>query len=97
MVDEVKMIFEWMIDNAGFWFEGGALLEKNHFYFGGTEEKSSSGGKRFFGLIFNPYHFHLLFSTILILNSGVFGSGAGGGYTSGSQSEPDDSREHTIS
>ena len=28
---------------------------------------------------------------------GVFGSGAGGGYTSGSQSEPDDSREHTIS
>ena len=28
---------------------------------------------------------------------GVFGSGGGGGYTSASQSEPDDSREHTIS
>ena len=31
------------------------------------------------------------------LHLGVFGGGAGGGYTSGSQSEPDDSREHTIS
>ena len=32
-----------------------------------------------------------------VVGAGVFGSGAGGGYTSGSQSEPDDSREHTIS
>ena len=32
-----------------------------------------------------------------VVGAGVFGSGAGGGYTSGSQSEQDDSREHTIS
>ena len=35
--------------------------------------------------------------TFDIVEPGVFGSGAGGGYTSGSQSELDDSREHTIS